>query len=413
MGRSVIGHVRSLPIWLAALAHTPLLFGQTPAAGWIQPLQKLIDERLVTIGRWESQAHFQIYLTIGIIVFGATVGILQAYKREWCKVATMVLGAAISVMTGVNTKVFDADYRALQRSAAQARTVIRNLEATLSRYDPTQSAENLDALRAEFMKEYGKIDDIETKLLSLRTEPLLPGTTVVYAQSKPAAPPSWVANPPVDKLSYYFVGISDNTDLTAAKTESANQAAQKAAQALMGGGQPSTQFRDLIRQSANVADTWFSYDSRTRIYHYCTLLRLSRAVSAAGFGKAPQNVAGTYRLLLSRVDVKEQGGAGPIGWRFECRLNGSVIANIPPRDYDNKTEKSVQLPWQPVPVAAGQKLAIDVTGYRTKDKTTAHGTTSVTFDAASAGLPISVAVVNAVPARGSFTFNFSIAKEGQ
>jgi hypothetical protein len=413
MRESVTARLRSLPIWLAALAHAPLLLGQSPAAGWMQPLQKLIDERLVTIGRWESEANFQIYLTIGIIVFGAAVGILQAYKRDWCKVATMVLGATISVMTGVNTKVFDADYRALQRSAAAARTVIRNLEATLSRYDPTQSAENLDALRAEFMKEYGKIDDIETKLLSLRTEPLLPRTTVVYAQSKPAAPPSWVANPPVDKLSYYFVGISDNTDLTAAKTESANQAAEKAAQALMGSrGQPSAQFRDLIHQSANVADTWFSYDSRTRVYHYCTLLRLSRAVSAAGFDKGTQTVAGTYRLMLSSVDIKDQGGAGAIGWRFECRLNGSVIANIPPRDYDNK-EKSVQLPWQPVPVAAGQKLAIEVTGYRTAGRITAHGTTSVTFDAASAAKPISVAVVNAVPARGSFTFNFSIAKESQ
>jgi hypothetical protein len=298
---------------------------------------------------------------------------------------------------------------------AAGRSVIRQLEEILSRYDPTQSAGNLDALRAEFMQTYGKIDEIETKLLSFRTAPLLPGVpTVVYAQSKPAAPPAWVSNPPADKLSYYFVGVSDKTDLTAAKAESANQAAQKAAQTLIGGGQqPTAQFRDLVLRSANVANTWFSYDSKTRLYHYCTLLRLSRAVTAAGFGNLMQSVVGTYRLQLDRVDVNEQGGAGAIGWRFECRLNGSVIANIPPRDYDSRKEKSVQLPWLPVPVAAGQKLTIDVTGYRTSDKTTAHGATTVAFDGGSAGKPIAVTVVNAIPAKGSFTFNFSVDQDGK
>ena len=111
------------------LASAPLLTAQTA----VQQPQKLIDDRMTTILGWEHEAHIQIALAIVIIVFGASVGVLQAYNRSWCKVMTVVLGAGISVMTGINSKVFEADYRALQRAALEGRAIVRSLNEILSR----------------------------------------------------------------------------------------------------------------------------------------------------------------------------------------------------------------------------------------------------------------------------------------
>lgn len=82
------------------------------------------------------------------------VGVLQTYDRSWCKLATVVLGAVISVMTGINSKVFDADPKTLLRSAKAARNVIKNLNGIILLIgDPTITAEGVAAQQAEFCAE--------------------------------------------------------------------------------------------------------------------------------------------------------------------------------------------------------------------------------------------------------------------
>ena len=256
------------------------------------------------------------------------------------------------------------------------------------------------------MRKFGKLDEIETNLLALGIEPLGLTQTVAYAQGK-SNPPPWIEKVPVDPLSYYFVGTSHNSDLNRAKKESESAAAEKAALAIIGkAGPPSRQYVDLIHQSANVVDTWFGYDPDTRTYRYSTLLRLSRAISEAGFLNTAPLPNSPYKLMLSRLEVKEDGGNGPAGWRFEYRINGSALTKIPLRNYDNKNEKIVTLPRSPVPVSLGRNLEIEVTGYR--NTAIVRGKISLPWTAKGADVLIPVTVKNPIPLQGSFVFYFII-----
>lgn len=87
-------------------------------------------------------------LTITVIVFGALITVLQSSKRSWCKTTTVILGAATSIFTGINAKVFSADYRFLQQSSIDARVLIDQLNLAVLRLglarNPRSSWTSLD-----------------------------------------------------------------------------------------------------------------------------------------------------------------------------------------------------------------------------------------------------------------------------
>src|SRR5690348_10644170 len=94
---------------------TPLLWLATAASVYADPsgglnsapqaLKNLIADRLATVQHWDNQAGIQVTLTIAVIVFGALVTILQGMNKGWCKGATLALGAGVSILTGITTKV--------------------------------------------------------------------------------------------------------------------------------------------------------------------------------------------------------------------------------------------------------------------------------------------------------------------
>ncbi len=113
----------------ASLAPAPL--GAQSAAS-TNPFEKSIQEIQSQITAWDHQANIQIVLVIAVVVFGAVISVLQKSTGNAAKVATIVLGLATSIVTGINAKVFSVDYRSLQRAAMEGNAIVRKLHGMLA-----------------------------------------------------------------------------------------------------------------------------------------------------------------------------------------------------------------------------------------------------------------------------------------
>lgn len=391
----------------------------TPAGqGAPQALKDLIADRLKTVQHWESLATLQIVLTIAVIIFGALVTILQGSSRGWCKTATLALGAGVSIITGISTKVFPADYRALEKSAVQVRSVLRELSEILDRFDPQQTPENRLELRAEFMKKYADIDTIEKQLFARNSILGEPG--VVYA-AVVRKEPEWVTNIPTDSRSLFFVGVGEDSSLAKANQLSFEDAVHCAASALSSKvvaqskarmGPPSTALTDFVRKSLQVDNTYFAFDRDKYVYRYYTLARVTRAIE--GLDLSTLISATPYKLRLQSL-VAVPDGTRPLGvWRFECFVNGAIAAEIAERAYDPKARKSI-LPntfggpaWSPVALPSSGPIELRVAGYSPNMKGKLESAIRLNVDESVVNQPIPVKLTGGSLGSGTFSFNFLV-----
>ena len=247
------------------------------------PFEKPVQDVQRDITRWERNANIQIGFVIGIITFGALITVFQSSTQSWCKTATVALGIATSILTGVNAKVFPADYRSYQRAASDGRAVVKRLEvmnATFAEAQPTGS--DLETFTREFNNKIEMFNNITTKLEgSTESTVTSPGSNSgeiqllrpVYAQAAPEAP-SWVQNLPSDSRNIFFLGKSSQNSLARAKSDSFDDAMKQASAALA----PSELYTDsrFVREAAIVQDTFFAFDKNSSNYVYYTLVRLGR-----------------------------------------------------------------------------------------------------------------------------------------
>lgn len=293
---------------------------QSPRA---QQMQQRLDRRVRTVSHWQSQASQQIAFSLTIGLLGLVVGALQGSTKGWAKGLTVAGGLAVSAITLLTNKVYLADYRTMQRSVDQATPILEDLSEILATFDPSQTLQNQLAVEAEFKSKCGKIDQIGQKLLGVEPSQS-PGAgtpqsaawlsiPVVHASSPPPESrepllrePGWVrAGQQSDKVSVYFVGEATDASLASAKTASQENAIVAAArwltgtQAAQNTTQPSPQLRELLKNVAEVADTWFTYDPVAKAYHYYSRVRISNELK--GLGLRNITITGSYK------------GAGP-GW---------------------------------------------------------------------------------------------------
>src|SRR5438876_8273088 len=102
----------SYSILVVCLCLVPILSGaqQTEA----DRMEHILQQQSARIDGWEKTAGFLVGLTVFVGVLGIAAGLLQTGQASWCKRATVVVGATISVITVVNNIVFPNDYRTLR-----------------------------------------------------------------------------------------------------------------------------------------------------------------------------------------------------------------------------------------------------------------------------------------------------------
>jgi len=313
---------------------------------------------------------------------------------QWSKRLTIILGAAVTVVTvGANT-FFPADYRSIRRAVVemkQAHYTLRDLrESILQTADPHIRNSETSA----FHKQFAIFNGIESKLLSGQSVNLIP---VVHAQT--ASGPAWVAAPPASsKDTLYFVGSASGPTYTQAREAAIAQATRLGAVQVNSSKALAPGIAEYLQHYATVADTYYVRDAQTRTYNFHVLLRASADITLLD---TAQFVRTGKSLRLKKLLVLQDGDNGPTEWAFDIFVDNAKAASIAPRKYDNKNESSPVLDWPLVTVPLDKPANIEIRGYR-------PGAPSIKTSGSITIQPNGeikvVPVRNLIPLRGSFDF---------
>ena len=114
----------------------------------------------------------------------------------------------------------------------------------------------------------------------------------VYAASKMGVP-AWVQKPPSDNTSLYYVGKATANSLTSAKQNSLDDALHNAVLQLRAQAPnvSDAALLTVVKASAVVQDSAFTFDSKASNYTYYTLLRVSREIQGIGVRSLPVAVS--------------------------------------------------------------------------------------------------------------------------
>ena len=136
-----------------------------------------------------------------VIILGAVTRILQRYKKNWCKIATAIAGAAISASVVINNTVFD-DHRLLNRMANEGRMRVADIRFMILQYDNADEQDR-DFLSKEIrvkVKEIYKLDELRFKKVTFASSLF----SEAYAQQQRY--PARTDELPRDKKKLYFRG---------------------------------------------------------------------------------------------------------------------------------------------------------------------------------------------------------------
>src|SRR5262245_10524219 len=112
-----------------------VLIGTVSVCGVVAQEQPSYEARIIaakatlqvcegTVADWERGASFEIAMVVIFAALGAVTMVLQAVKRPWVPIATVVTGALVSSLTVVNTAVSQGDYKTLNKRAGAGRLLL-------------------------------------------------------------------------------------------------------------------------------------------------------------------------------------------------------------------------------------------------------------------------------------------------
>jgi hypothetical protein len=344
------------------------------------------------IAVWEREAEVLIALTLAVGVLGILTGVFQKYENRGCRVATVIAGTLVSIITVVDNTVFPADHRAINNKALEARQKLDRLKPEIMSFDPHQSKENQLAWYHSVIDKLGEIRQLDADMprvpslaRPLRVLPLFfdMGITV-HAASGPFGEPSQF---PERKL-LEFEGRADSAVLTQAREESFQNAiitAAKRLDELHNASRPAlptypiTALRAYVAQIAHVEADSYSYSQRSRLYTYRTRIAIEKRfaestlvgtfvnkATAEGQLTVPSDLGGTSTLVsrvrvrapnlrdgdfwfsfrfarqpagkaqitLEDIHVFEDGSSFATAWAFEVLVNRQLAFTVPRKRYD-------------------------------------------------------------------------------
>ena len=262
-----------------------------------------------TIETWHRDVGIQIALLIAITVFGVVISVLQGLKYGWCKVATVVLGAATSIITIVSTTVFSADYRFLKRSTIDAQELTDQLGRLVDRLrsDPTPNDRlEIEGKWGEFLSAFHAVE----KQVIAGTQDVTHPTSVVpkvHAQtSNSPLPPKWTQIESTnDEYNYFFRGSGEDRSISTAERLSFDDAVEKATAQVGGRTRPGTNdLRNFIAKFSAVDATWFDYNKSSGSYRYFTRLRLSKEIDRIKSQLGSIDQSNAHELQISNHELR-------------------------------------------------------------------------------------------------------------
>ncbi len=300
-----------------------IVTAQEPPTSEISRYRQDIQVCSQALSDWQWQAKVQIDIVIAVILFGALVTIFQGLNKGWCKPATLVLGAAITILTSINAKVFSADYRVLQQAAIDGRDLIEQMNITVENLGLQQA--DVAGLRTQWLKLRTQFSGLQKSVLlgTNKTGAFIIWGRLVYAQS---SRPTWTYSTPTDIDNLYYMGMSENNSITEAREQSFNNAVTVGATSLSAiKGTNLEALRKLIASSSVIDKSYYEYDKTRGVYRYYTLVRISADVKKFIFpvsttkgsktvlvsGKTPWTDTG---IQISKADTISFTATGQVQW---------------------------------------------------------------------------------------------------
>ena len=250
----------------------------------VRTMRGQIEARAPRIGEWNAQAFYVGLLALAVALLGVMATTLREAKTSWAKRMNAAAGVTITIITLVmNSFLYSGDYRTYRRDALDGREIIESMQGEVANLErqPPLSAPDQRVIGKRFGEDVAKFDEIEGWLLGSTGKKLgaLFRAGVVYAQSQRV--PACVLSGPMDQRSFeYFDGQAESESLADAKTASENDALDGVAAWLTGSprdqSKPTPQLLTLVRSTAVVADTCYTYEGNSRKYGYRTRYRLTK-----------------------------------------------------------------------------------------------------------------------------------------
>jgi hypothetical protein len=284
----------------------------------IDPTLSYLDELLKScrdqLEIWRSTYRLQVGFVILVSILGLVAAALQGLTAKYVKVATVALGVVISAITvTVNTLEMNS-YRQISASIDKVEKIVRKMDAARLNYKMFKKPDNEIALE-EFKKQYDRfLTIVDPPEIGPGKDPasrlvLLP---VAYADDPL---PGWLTQLPNSSKSLYFVGVADSARLPDAQAESiqsaktaANQFLREAVEASGVNTSPAQSPGDTLTRSADEVDNHITYDERTGLYRYYSLVRVNRsqAQSDTRFLYLKNGIDNPVAALKSINDVQRQ-----------------------------------------------------------------------------------------------------------
>jgi len=239
------------------------------------------------LNQWQNDWKIAVGAAILVVILGAVSAVLQGFQSQQVKIATIVCGLVVTIVTGL-TNTVGWDHRELRRSIAKGQLTLAQMNQLRAFYTVDKDDDNKRDMLAQFGKYH-------TEFVGLQAQPEAVaqaddfGDSIIntaYAADD-AGPPSWVRTIPEDAKNLYFVGVADSAKLGDAKSASKDNAIQNAASFLAGslsaqGGELDVDKLTLsLAQASEDAGNYVSIDEKNGIYRYYSLIRINKSVAEA------------------------------------------------------------------------------------------------------------------------------------
>ncbi len=254
----------------------------------------LLQEPAELVREWEVARYVSIAIVTIVIFLGAAVAVVHSLPMTISKAGAVILGSAVTLLTGLNNAYFDFDHRQYKAMATQGRLLLAEIEVKINELSqfPTEQQEARKAIFEQIRRHKNDILALPTafKERTVRSAGeaqlrALPDIFVAPAHAQ-AGRPEWLTKVPVDDEHLYFLGDAQGSDYFGTVSASRGDALKQAREYLAGrlaapqpGGVDGASAAQYLLDSAKVASTFSSYHSKERAIRVHTLLAVSKRVA--------------------------------------------------------------------------------------------------------------------------------------
>ncbi len=241
--------------------------------------------------KFSRTSHLALGITLVIGMLGAMTAILQRYDNKWCKIATVIAGSGVTILTVINNTAFDGDHRAFDKKAKKIEGLISDVHFKLVMPFNVDNCDDIKRQSEEIyllLKEIHQVKTGEDKNAASSGLQLVPSA---FAQEKAkSSTPAWVTNPPQEKNKIYFVGIGPGPSLKEAEASAISDGKEQATEFFtqeLGRNRQAGQsvfnaksVADFLSEQAEITNKYFSYNSKDKSYTYYVLVQVDREIAA-------------------------------------------------------------------------------------------------------------------------------------